>query len=492
MFEAAEVGHKISKTEAAAKVSQLRVDLVNAQYDLRQADFSVILLIAGDDRVGCNELLHHLYSVMDGRYLHIHALGRPTDEELERPRFWRYWQRLPCRGQIGVFLGAWPIILIRDYAFAAIEAGQVARWVETIRRFEQDLVEDGSLVLKFWLHLPKREFKKRLKQAKKQPDKGWQINQQDWIVYKSYDDILPIAERVVRDTSTSVAPWYIVESTDSRYRDLTVGRMIRKKLLERLALPRVAAERSSSDTTTRRHDAQPTILDTVDLSRSLPRPVYQKQLQRYQARLSRLTRQAREQGLTSVLVFEGWDAAGKGGVIRRLTAAIDPENLRVIPIAAPSEEERAHPYLWRFWRQLPRAGHVLIFDRSWYGRVLVERVEGFATEVEWQRAYSEMNDFEDHLCEHGILLLKFWLHIDPDEQLRRFKARQETAYKKYKLTDEDYRNRGQWQDYEQAVHEMVARTSTEYAPWQLIAANNKPWARVQVLKAFCRGLKRML
>jgi polyphosphate:AMP phosphotransferase len=492
MFEAAEVGHKISKAEAEAEVPQLRVDLVNAQYDLRETNFPVIMVIAGDDRIGCNELLHHLYSVMDGRYLQIHALGRPTDEELERPRFWRYWRCLPRRGQIGVFLGAWPIILIRDYALAATEAGQFERRIDTIRRFEQSLVDDGALLLKFWLHLPKQAFKKRLQQAKKQPDKGWQLNQQDWIVYKAYDNLLPIAERVVRETSTGAAPWHIVESTDARYRDLAVGRMIREKLLERLAAPAATGEQSGAGKSLVANGAQYTILDTVDLSRSLSRSAYQKQLQRYQARLSRLTRKARAQEVSSVLVFEGWDAAGKGGVIRRITAAIDPENLHVIPIAAPSEEEQAHHYLWRFWHHLPRAGRVLIFDRSWYGRVLVERVEGFATDAVWQRAYSEINDFEAQLCEHGILLLKFWLHIEPQVQLERFQARQQTAYKKYKINEEDYRNRGKWQDYVQAVHEMVARTSTEYAPWQLIAANDKPWARIQALKAFCHGLKRLL
>ena len=208
--------------------------------------------------------------------------------------------------------------------------------------------------------------------------------------------------------------------------------------------------------------------------------------------MNRLTRQAREAGLTSVLVFEGWDAAGKGGVIRRLISAMDPVNFQIVPIAAPTEEEKAHHYLWRFWRHLPRAGRVLIFDRSWYGRVLVERIEGFASESEWRRAYSEINAFEEQLSEHGILLMKFWLHIDADEQMRRFQTRLETPYKKFKITEEDYRNREKWRAYELALHEMVQRTSTEYAPWHLVSANNKPWARVEVLKMHCRQLKRRL
>jgi polyphosphate kinase 2 (PPK2 family) len=193
-----------------------------------------------------------------------------------------------------------------------------------------------------------------------------------------------------------------------------------------------------------------------------------------------------------VLVFEGWDAAGKGGVIRRLTAAMDPEHYNVFPVSAPTPEELAHPYLWRFWRRLPRAGYLTIFDRSWYGRVLVERVEGLATVSAWQRAYSEINDFEEQLCDRGIVLLKFWLHIDPDEQLRRFQERENTPYKKYKITQEDYRNRDQWPLYEQAVHDMVLHTSTDYAPWHLIPSNNKRWARIEVLKTYCQQLEKRL
>ena len=234
-------------------------------------------------------------------------------------------------------------------------------------------------------------------------------------------------------------------------------------------------------------------LETVDLDKKpLAHGKYRSQLDRYQAQLSRLTRKAHEKGVSSVLVFEGWDAAGKGGVVRRVTAAMNPENYHVIPIGAPTEEEKAHHYLWRFWRHEPRNGEVTIFDRSWYGRVLVERIEGFASEGEWRRAYGEINDFEAQLHEHGVLLLKFWLHIDPDEQLRRFRARQQTEYKKYKITDEDFRNRRKWDQYALAVDDMVARTSPKYAPWHLVASNDKRRARVEVLRTYSKALKRRL
>jgi polyphosphate:AMP phosphotransferase len=492
MFEAAELGHKVSKAEFKKRELELRVGLLNAQYDLRKTSSAVVIVIAGSDRPGSNDLLRDLHGVMDGRYMQTNALGVPTDEELERPHFWRYWRRLPRRGEIGVFLGGWPLDLIRDRINDEIDDGELEQRIGHIQRFEQGLCADSAVLLKFWLHLPKQQLKKRLKQAKKNPDRAWQLDETDWRIYDLYDDVMAIAERVLRETSTGDAPWHVIESTDTRYRNLRVGETILGALTKRLSSPSVAARPPGRAQASRRGRRARTVLSTVDLSSSLARPAYRKQLQRYQGKLSRLMRKARAKGVSSILVFEGWDAAGKGGVIRRVIGAINPETCHVIPISAPTEDEKAHHYLWRFWRHLPRAGRVAIFDRSWYGRVLVERVEGFASEAEWRRAYGEINDFEDQLTEHGTLVLKFWLHLHPDEQLRRFRARQETPYKKYKLTDEDYRNREKWPDYEAAVHEMVARTSTADAPWHLVASNDKRWARVDVLKAFCGGLKRVL
>ncbi len=493
MFEALEIGNSLSKEVYNARIPDLRVNLINAQYDLRKADFPVVILLSGNDRIGCNALLHTLHDLMDNRYMRTNALGRPTTEELERPRFWRYWRTLPRRGQIGVFLGAWPLNAIHEYMNGSLKKAGFERRLAYIRRFEQDLVADGALLLKFWLHLPKPIFKQRLKAAKKNPRDVWQIETEDWQAYQVYDEAIKVAERVVRTTDTGDTPWQLVESTHARYRDATVAQAIWEALSQRLnghaitPPPRVSPAPAMGNSA-----SQATILDTVDLSRSLSRSDYRRQRTQYQGRLSRLSDQAAVRGLSSILVFEGWDAAGKGGVIRRLTAAMDPEHYNVFPVAAPTPEELAHPYLWRFWRRLPRAGYVTIFDRSWYGRVLVERVEGFASVSEWQRAYSEINDFEAQLCDSGIVLLKFWLHIDPNEQLRRFRDRETTPYKKYKITEEDYRNRDQWAAYEQAVHDMTLHTSTDYAPWHLIPSNDKRWARIEVLKTYCQRLEERL
>jgi polyphosphate kinase 2 (PPK2 family) len=234
------------------------------------------------------------------------------------------------------------------------------------------------------------------------------------------------------------------------------------------------------------------VLSTLDGSLRLEKLEYRKLLATYQGQLNLLQRRAREQKVSTILVFEGWDAAGKGGAIRRINAVLDSRAVEVISIAAPSDEERAHPYLWRFWHRLPRAGRITIFDRSWYGRVLVERVEGLATEKQWRRAYAEINRFEQQLVDHGTVLLKFWMHISKQEQLRRFREREQTPWKRWKLTDDDWRNRERRDDYEIAVHDAVERTSTRHAPWILVEGNDKLYARIKVLRSICEALEKRL
>ena len=228
------------------------------------------------------------------------------------------------------------------------------------------------------------------------------------------------------------------------------------------------------------------------MSRKLDKAQFLRKLERFQGRLNLRHRKTSAHGISTVVVFEGWDAAGKGGAVRRATAALDARAWQAIPIAAPTDEERAYHYLWRFWRHLPREGVLTIFDRSWYGRVLVERVEGFATPPEWRRAYNEINEFEEQLAEHGVVVVKFWMHITRDEQMRRFKERQTSPFKRWKLSDEDWRNRKRWDDYAQAVNEMIERTSTRVAPWTIVESNDKYYARIKVLQTICARLESAL
>ena len=389
---------------------------------------------------------------------------------------------------MGIFSREWTLRAIVDRVVGEIDEVGLDRRIRHIQHFEQALIDDGALLLKFWLHMPKKALKKRLDAANKDPGRAWRVTKGDRILYKRYEDVRQVAEGVVRRTSRGAALWNIVESRDERYRDVTVARILLNELTKRLARPKKSRKmRSTSDA------PNPiTVLDKVDLAKTLDKETYERALKKYWARLAKLNEKAHERGIASVFAFEGWDAAGKGGTIRRLTHAMDAAHYRVFPVAAPTDEELAHHYLWRFWRNVPREGHVAIFDRSWYGRVLVERVEGFASEAEWKRAYAEINDFEEQLANRGMLVLKFWVQISQEEQLRRFRAREKVPFKKYKITTDDYRNREKWNGYELAANEMIQRTSTDYAPWRLVPGNNKRVARIEVLRAACRAMKERL
>lgn len=502
MFENAETGSRVDKVAFKVRVPSLRVDLLNAQYDLRRSDFSVLILVAGDDRLGCNSSVDLLNNWMDARRIDTEVFIEPSEEEASRPRFWRYWRVLPRHGRVGLYLGGWARHIVGARISDQIDDLEFERRAAHAERFERALTDDGSLVLKFWLHLPRKELRERIKRVDADPALSWQIDDIDRVLYKRYDEVMPYMERYVRLTDRSSAPWRIVEGVDKHYRDLTIAETVVAEIRARLD-----ANQSTLDAHQANHNATEGIaataapavltasqrgpLDAVDLTQSIERPEYKAHLGDLQARLARLMRALRGKR-SPVLVFEGWDAAGKGGAIRRITRPLPARDYRVISTGAPTEEERSRHYLWRFWRDIPRSGRMAIFDRSWYGRVLVERVEGFATDAEWRRAYEEINDFEDQLVERGLIVVKFWMHIDPDTQAERFEARSQTGYKKYKYTEEDRRNRLRWDDYETATNDMIAHTSTEVSRWRLIAANDKRFARVSVLETVCEQLERAL
>ncbi len=489
MLEVAEVGNKISKADYKAAVPDLRLDLVNAQYDLRDADFPVVIWIAGDDHVAANQMVNRLNEWMDARFVDTRVFADVGQEEAARPQLWRLWRSLPPKGRMAIFAGG----LMRAALMRAngdLDDSSFDYWTRHLATMQDNLIADGALVLKFFLHTPAKEQQKRLRKAEQDPEDGWWVDQRDWAQLEGLGPALPYAERILQSTSAPGAPWTIVESTNARYRDLTVARTILAALKARLEDPQDGG-RSISNSLFGDFD-EASVLSGVDLSKHLDRDEYRAKLAKQQAKLHRLAIEARERGVGMVLAFEGWDAGGKGGVIRRVTTALEAGDYRVVPTAAPTEEELRYQYLWRFWRDIPAAGKFVIFDRTWYGRVLVERIEGFATPAEWQRAYDEINDFESQLVERGYFVAKFWLHISPEEQLARFKAREDTPYKQHKITDEDYRNREKWDDYVTAVDQMLLRTTTDGARWHVIPANDKRYARVAVLKEINKGLARVL
>ena len=515
MFRTAELGQKVPKSEFNQREPLLRQALLEVQANLRiNSKFPVVILFAGVDGAGKGDTVNVLNEWMDPRWLITRAYDEPSDEERDRPEYWRFWRDLPPKGHIGLFLSSWYSQPILRRVYDKDDEAIFDDHLDRIMAFENALADDGALILKFWMHLSHDAQKRRLKKLEKDPLTSWRVTQQDWDHWQIYDRFEATAERAIMRTSTGSAPWTIVEGADHCFRSLTVGELIRTEvskhleeankkalLLEELAAqskpatltqPLEGEMAEGADALIASPMKRTTVLSSLDMSLNLKKSDYKKQLKECQARLNKLHRKALKNKISTILLFEGADAAGKGGAIRRITAALDARHYQVIPIAAPTDEERAHHYLWRFWRHLSRAGRINIFDRSWYGRVLVERVEGFATEDEWRRAFAEINEFEEQLTDHGILLMKYWVHITKDEQLERFKAREATPHKRWKLTEEDWRNREKWDDYNWAVNDIVERTSTHSAPWVLVEGNDKRFARIKVIRSFCDRLEAMI
>jgi polyphosphate:AMP phosphotransferase len=489
MFESASLKHRVDKAAYKREAVKLRQALLDAQYDLKEdGRFPVLVVIAGVEGAGKSETVNLLNEWMDPRHVITSAFAEPSDEERERPPQYRFWRAMPPKGKVGIFFGAWHTDPVLRRVLGELGDGEFQREIGEIQRLEKMLADEGVLLLKYWFHLSRRQQRKRLAELEKDANTRWRVSDLDWKYFKLYKKFIKVCDPFLRKTSTAEAPWVVIPGADARYRTLTVGRHLLAAMRERLdAKPAKPA-----------HDRIPplpapvdrlNVLRALELDQPLAKDEYRKELEKWQGRLAVASRDPRFARLSVVAVFEGNDAAGKGGALRRVTGALDARRYTNVPIAAPTEEERARPYLWRFWRHMPRRGRFAFFDRSWYGRVLVERVEKFAGEFDWMRAYSEINDFEQALVRHGVVVVKFWLAISKDEQFRRFKRREEVAFKRFKITEEDWRNRKKWDAYESAVCDMVDRTSTSIAPWTLVEANNKYHARLKVLKTLCRALE---
>lgn len=489
MFESAELGHHISKEIYKQEVPALREALLEAQYDLAESSkFPVIILIGGVDGAGKGETANILNEWMDPRHINTHAFSTPNQIEAEKPAMWRFWQALPPKGEIGILFGSWYTSPIIRRCYGESRQSDLDKSLEEIINFERMLTDEGTILIKFWFHLSKEKQKERIKELQKDPKTSWRVTEQDLNHLKLYDKFKEISGHALRQTSTGNAPWIVIEGLDANYRHLTAGKYILQTIRKRL---------DEKKTSIRKADAPPLlqaidnlhILNTLDLTKSISKSDYKYRLEEYQRKLNLLTRHPKFKQISVIVAFEGADAAGKGGSIRRITQALDARMYSILPIAAPTQEELAQPYLWRFWRHIPGKGRVAIFDRTWYGRVLVERVEGFCREQDWMRAYAEINDFEEQLGKSDILVVKYWLQISPEEQLRRFEERQQIPFKRFKITDEDWRNRDKWDSYQAAACDMMDRTSTELAPWNLIEANDKNYARIKILKILCERIE---
>lgn len=491
MFEAAELGNEIDKATYKKQEPLIRTRLLHAQQQLAKSPYAVMVLIGGVEGAGKSETVNLLLSWLDGRGVEVNALGAPTDEERERPHYWRYWRIIPPRGKIGILFGSWYSDPLVDRVYDRCDNAALDQELHLITQFERMLANEGVVLVKLWMHLSKKVQKKRLEKLRDSPQTAWRIGPLTWKYFKKYDAFRQVSETALRKTSLGFAPWHIIEAADDRYRYLTSATFLAEAIEAAMERPKASPPPAAEGKKPPLPVPKPVnLIQGMDLSARLPDGQYEKRLVELDADLNRLTRKMVNAGGSMTLVFEGTDAAGKGGAIRRLTEPIDARIWQFMSVAAPTDEERDHPYLWRFWRKLPRRGHITIYDRSWYGRVLVERLEGFCTQEEWQRAYSEITQFEEQLTDFGTIVIKFWLTISPEEQLKRFKERETTPYKQYKLTAEDWRNREKWGGYIAAACDMIERTSTSNAPWVLVEANAKYWARIKIIKTVRDALKK--
>jgi polyphosphate:AMP phosphotransferase len=500
MFQTAELGQKVSKKDFKEQELILRTNLLLLQQQLRnKGQFPVLLDFAGVRGAGKGTSANLLNKWMDARWILTHAYDTPTEEESMRPTFWKFWRYMPPKGQIGIHMSGRYSRPLLDYVYGNITQSEFKHQLDRINNFEKALADDGAMVLKFWMHISKKVQKKRLEKLEKDPLRSWRMSDLDWKHYEMYDTFIDAAEQIISVTNTGHAPWEIIEGQNYYFRSLRVGELFQEQLERHLVSEdfrqrylsemREKMEEKNGEQESEGINLGVTILDQMDLTKTLSKKDYREELELNQARLAHLHGAAVQRNISTMLVFEGPDASGKGGCIRQITEPLDARYYKVFPFAAPTDSEKAHHYLWRFWNCVPRSGRMTIFDRSWYGRVLVERVEGFAGDDEWRRAYAEINDFEDQLIDHGIVLIKFWLQISKDEQLARFEAREETPHKRWKLQDEDWRNRERWDEYSTATHEMIQQTSVANSPWVLVENESKHYGRIKVLNAVCDALE---
>lgn len=486
MLEKADLTARVPKEEYKSQISVLEQELGLLQRQAREAGLPVIIVFEGWDAAGKGLLINRLIQSLDPRGFQVYPTSKPNKEEKFRPFLWRFWKNIPARGRIAVFDRSWygKVLYERVNKMASQTEWQSA--YTEINDFEKTLTANGYLLIKLYLHISRKQQKKRFLAIENNQAEAWKVTADDWKQHKKYTDYVEAIEDMHQATHNTWAPWHLIETEHPRMGTLKMYKTVIQNIRQRLNGKRIPRIRYSY------HIPKESRLAKTDLTLSLDREQYKAALKELQARVRELEHRIYQRRIPVVIAYEGWDAAGKGGNIQRLTSNMDPRGYDVIPIAAPSPIELAHHYQWRFWNEFPKAGHIAVFDRTWYGRVLVERIEGFAQEEEWQRAYQEINDMEKAWSSFGTVILKFWLHISPEEQLRRFEERREDPLKQWKITDEDWRNREKWGQYYQAVDEMLALCSPSYAPWTVIESNSKYYARIKVLRTVCDTLEKRL
>ncbi len=494
MLEKVDLSKSIQKKEYDDLTGELRVRMGELQRRAWKLDIPIMVVFEGWHASGMTGIINRFLMPLNPMGFELYTTGNPCPQEEQKPLIWRFWTKIPPKGKIAIFDRSWYRRALLEHLHEGAAEEDVTKCFNGLAYFERQLADDGYLIVKFFLHISKEKQEERYEEIKKKGIPLLLVKEEENDSASKYERYLPLVERMLEKTDIQHAPWTIVESDDLNFATVKVMQTFIQSIEEKIRTiedKRPVSELQSAQMQASR-PLNSSVLKTTDMGVSLSREEYKEKKKAYLKDLESLQYELFRQGRPVILVFEGWDASGKGGSIRRLAQIMNPRLYKVIPVSAPSDTELARHYLWRFYNEIPEAGHVSIFDRSWYGRVLVERVEGLCSDQEWRRAYREINEFEEVLTNYGTLIIKFWLHIDKEEQLHRFRERETTAHKQWKITPDDWKNRDKWDMYEEAVDEMLQRTSTTYAPWTIVGSNDKFYSRVRVLQVVVETLEREL
>ncbi len=474
--------------EVKERLRAAREKLAAQQMQIKENKVPVLVLVEGWGTAGKGSLIGQIIQNIDPRFFKVASMDQPTEEEKRKPFLCRYFTKIPEAGKFMFLDSGWMDEVTEMSLHGQMTENVYGQRIDSIRRFERQLTDNGYLVLKFFCHISEKEQKKRIDELKSDIDTKWRVSDNDKWQNKHYDKCLECYDRYLEDTNAPASPWYIIDGKSKKWSEL--------QALETLTEGIEIAMQNRSLAVPLLQNAFPMAkmpkLSEVDLDKAMTDEDYDEELDCLQKHLGELHNRLYRKRVPVVIAYEGWDAAGKGGNIKRITEALDPRGYEVHPIASPEPHEKARHYLWRFWTRLPKTGHIAIFDRTWYGRVMVERLEGFCSENDWKRAYNEINEFEKELHDWGAVVIKFWVQIDKDTQLERFTLRQNTPEKQWKITDEDWRNREKWDQYEMAVNEMIQKTSTTYAPWHILESVDKKYARIKAIKIVIEELEKVL
>ena len=486
MLEKVDLKRKVSEEEYRAKIGALKEKLTGLDAPVKEKKLPVIVLFEGWSGAGKGSVIQKLILNFDPRWFSVVNMLPPTEEDKREPMMWRHWKTIPAAGQWSIMDQSWYQEISVMRVENEVDEITNLRHVNEINSFEKGLVDNGYVIIKFFLHISKKEMRKRQEKLSRKKSTQWRVTEKDRRMLHEYKTYYQAFDSMLESTNRPYAQWHVISGSDKETAILEIFQIMIDEVTKALKL-KEERDRSASSLSAVIDPGQYNfvsmpLLKDVDMNKFLEEDEYRILLKREQKRLKENHNRLYLHRVPMIIAYEGWDAAGKGGNIKRVSAALDPRGYEVMPIASPTKEEKDRHFLWRFWTRLPKDGHIAIFDRTWYGRVMVERLEGFCTTADWQRAYGEMNDFERQLYDWGAVIVKFWINITNDEQLKRFNARQADPAKQWKITDEDWRNREKWDQYETAVNDMIRYTSTDFAPWHIIDGNNKYYARVRALQ----------